>query len=158
MFEFLKNVMRDGEEFPEHPNVRFPVSGADVKNAEYRVGVQFPNQLRAFFSEIGCGFLKASQTDSARTEFNYINRFLDPNEVAELYLGVNEDLSPSEGFDDGELPFFEIGDQLYLVVRRDGDNDNQVCWPLGEVICDDLVTFVSKLVHDPRFYHKSVLD
>lgn len=141
--------MRDGTKEPEYPNVRFPVSAEDIERAERRIGNRFPEQLRCFFSEVGCGFLKASQLETSRADFNYINRFLDPDEIADLLLGEDESVLPSEGFGDGELPFFEIGDQLYLVMR-----EGRVCWPFGDVICDDFITFVTELVNHPRFYHE----
>lgn len=149
MFHFLTTIMRNGTEEPDFPNVRFPVSAEDIESAERRMGNPVAEQLREFFSEIGSGFLKASQSDTSRTGFNYINRFLDPDEIAELLLGEDEDILPSEGFDDGELPFFEVGDRLYLVMR-----EGQVCWPFGDVISENLLTFVTELANNPRFYHE----
>lgn len=156
MFHFLTDIMRDGEVEPEYPNVRFPVAVEEVESAERRIEIQFPEQLRAFFSEIGCGFLKASQAETSGTDFNHINRFLDPDEIADLFLGEDEGLLPSEGFDDGELPFFEIGDQLYLVIRVSDNGYGQVCWPFGDVVCNDLVAFVTELAIDPGFYNELI--
>ena len=68
MFEFLQDVMLDGEQFPNHPNTRYPVSDEDIKEAEGRLGFQLPSQLRVFFQEIGCGFLKSSPNDISQTE------------------------------------------------------------------------------------------
>ncbi|WP_146117663.1 MULTISPECIES: SMI1/KNR4 family protein [Pirellulaceae] len=150
MFHFLTSIMRDGTGEPDFPNVRFPVTAEDIESAERRIGNPFPEQLRKFFCQIGSGFLKAPQSDTSRTDFKYINRFLDPDEVAELFLGEDEDIFPSEGFDDGELPFFEIGDRLYLVLR-----DGQVCWPFGDVISQNLLAFVTELANNPRFYHEA---
>ena len=156
MFEFLQDVMLDDEQFPNHPNTRYPVSYEDIKEAEGRLGFQFPSQLRKFFQEIGCGFLKSSPNDISQTEFNIINRFLDPDEITDLFLGEDEILTPEEGFGENILPFFEVGDQLFIAIQLNSKNGNQVCWPFGDIICEDLITFTSKLAENPSFYEEDI--
>jgi hypothetical protein len=153
MFEFLINVMKDGMTDRAARNVRYPVDPKDIDEAEKRLGFKLPSQLRAFYEQIGCGFLRLPPNADDSRRLNYINRFLDPDEVATLYLGEDEDFDPSDGFDSTELPFFEVGDGLYIVIKMSGDDSNRVCWPSGEEISPDLVTFTRHLVEDPRFYH-----
>jgi antitoxin YxxD len=156
VFEFMSDIVEYSRNHPESPNVFFPVSQGDVLEAEARLGRVFPDELKAFFKEIGCGFLKAGLPERSRTRFNYLNRFLDPREIADVSSGIDEDLTPSEGFAANELPFFEIADQLYLVFRSSGDRPNAICWSLGREIAPDLAEFVRQLTIDPRFYHSSI--
>lgn len=155
MFEFMNDIIESSRKNPEGANVFYPVSQSDIAEAEIRLKRLFPDELKAFFGEIGCGFLKAGKADLSRTSFNYLNRFLDPGEIADICLGEDEDMAPSEGFAADELPFFEIADQLYLVIRPDGNNPHSICWPYGDPIADDLLIFVSRLINDPRFYHSN---
>src|SRR5688572_20313566 len=113
MFEFLVPIMTDGTDGAVAPNVRYPIDQNDITEAETRLGFSFPPQLRAFFTEIGSGFLTTGMNSAAPAKVTYINRFLDPDEVATLYLKEDDELVPSEGFGAGEIPFFEVGDRLY---------------------------------------------
>jgi|GEM_PF-4826311 len=78
-----------------------------------------------------------------------------PGQVADLTTGQDEELSPSEGFDEGEIPFFEVEDRLYLVIRPSATYSNRVCWPYGDQISESLVEFTKRLAVDPKFYHGS---
>src|SRR5262249_49419088 len=113
----------------------------------------FPEQLRQFFREIGYAFFRASDRSAPNVSVNYINRFLAPSQIADLLLGADQEIAPSEGFDDGEIPFFEVGDQLYLVLRSSDALPAQVAWPIGDRIADDLIEFTKRLAANPRFYH-----
>lgn len=151
MFEFLLEMMKNGNDYSSSPNVRFPVSTSTILDAEERLRMQFPSQLRAFFEEIGCGFLKIA-TGKESKQVNYINRFLEPLEIADLIMNGDTEIMPSEGFSVGDIPFFEVGDMLYLVISPTNEKPNQICWPDGDLISEDLITFTKSLMEDPRFY------
>lgn len=155
MFEFMNDIIERSKNDPEGANAFFPVSLSDIAEAESRLKRSLPDGLKTFFCEVGCGFLKAGRADLSHTKFNYLNRFLDPGEMADLCLGEDEDTMPSEGFAANELPFFEVGDQLYLVLRPDGNHPNAVCWSRGDRVVDDVQAFVRRLTNDPRFYHSN---
>jgi hypothetical protein len=145
--------MANGNEERDHPNVFYPVAEGEIVDAESRLGVRLPEQLRTFYHEVGYGFFKSARPLTERSGFTYINRFLAPSQVADLLTGQDEEVSPSEGFDEGELPFFEVGDRLYLVIRPSTRHPNQVCWPYGDQISEDLIEFTKRLAVNPRFYH-----
>jgi antitoxin YxxD len=153
MFEAIRRLMVDGATNPDHPNVFYPVTDAEIATSEQRLGYELPQQLQTFHREVGYGFFKSSSPESRGSEYNYINRFLAPSQVADLLLGNDEEVMPSEGFDDGEIPFFEVGDRLYLVLRPNSSHSAQVCWPYGDKVSDDLIEFTERLALNPRCYH-----
>jgi hypothetical protein len=153
MFEVIRNLMVDGNKTPDHPNVFYRVSDAEIVESERRLAFHLPDELRAFYQEIGYGFFKTVTPQVIGDNYNYINRFLAPSQIADLLLGDDEESMPSEGFDAREIPFFEVGDRLYLVLRPSPTPPNQVAWPFGDKVSDDLVEFTKRLAANPRFYH-----
>jgi hypothetical protein len=152
MFEAFRTLMADGDRHPDAVNVYYPIDPSEIDESERRLGYRFPSELREFFREIGYGFFKSASDPHDKRDYNYINRFLAPSQVADLLLGAEPDEIPSEGFGEGEIPFFEVGDQLYLVVRPTSVLPNQVCWPFGDHVADSLVEFTENLARDARFY------
>jgi len=152
MFERIRSLMVSGSEVPHHPNVYYPVSDEEIYASETRLGFQLPEQLKTFHQEIGYGFFTSASPQTFEGNFNYINRFLAPAQIADLLLNHDEESSPSEGFNEGEIPFFEVSDQLYLVLRSSLTNLNQVAWPYGAVVCNTLIEFTKRLADNPTFY------
>ena len=117
------------------------------------MGLKFPEQLRMLLFEAGTGTIKAKKGEESHFKYsNFVNRFLGPTEMAELFLGEPIDSAPEEGFDDGELPFFEVGDQEYFVLRPRTEEPNAVYRAFGEAVADDVLSFVGKLLEEPYFY------
>jgi hypothetical protein len=153
MFEKIRKLMVNGNDNPDHPNVFYTVSNEEATASARRLGFELPEQLRTFHREVGYGFFTTSFPEHHGERYNYINRFLAPSQIADLLLGCDEELMPGEGFDEGEIPFFEVGDRLYLVLRPNPKKPSQVCWPFGDTVSNDLVEFTKRLADNPRFYH-----
>ena len=152
MFEFLTKykVSHFDINMDYGPNVFFPLSENDISKQERRLGFDFPFQLRTFYKEIGNGFITANVSDAEKNiSCSSINRFITPEEATDLYIGEDVVVMPEEGFGDDELPFFEIGDGLFLVMRK---NCNGIYWSLGDLVANDLVEFVKQLLDSPIFY------
>lgn len=147
-FDYLKGFV--SKEESGHPNWFTPLAESAVTQAEDRIGFRFPASLRSFYLEIGSGFLAANEAGDKKT--TSVNRFLTPGEVADLYLGDSE-LMPPEGFEPGELPIFEVGNDLFLVMRLAGDRDAGMFRMSGTKVADNFTDFVGRLYHeDPRYY------
>lgn len=153
MFEHLRQLMADGNRNPDYPNVFYPVSDEEVATSERRLGYPLPEQLRAFYREVGYGFFKTATPEASEHYYNHINRFLAASQIADMLLGEDRYSMPEEGFDEGEIPFFEVTDQLYIVLRASPSGSYEVTWPDGEAICGDLIEFARRLAADPSFYH-----
>jgi hypothetical protein len=143
VFEFLAiyRGLTDG------PRRFYPVEAADIDAAERQLGFAFPPELRAFYSQVGYGWLGADGLDSAR------NLFVHPLDVVDLLNGSSE-FAPPEGFLAGDLPFFDAGGGCFLVVRPNSRRPLAVFRDSGdnEPVASDVVEFCRRLARDPGFY------
>jgi hypothetical protein len=147
-FDYLKRFV--SKEESSHPNWFTPLDESAVAEAEGRIGFRFPPSLRSFYLEIGSGFLATNEAGDKKT--TSVNRFLTPAEVADLYLGDSE-LMPPEGFEAGELPVFEVGSDLFLVMRLAGGREAGIFRMSGTKVADNFSDFVRRLYYeDPRYY------
>ena len=150
-FEYLKRYV--SRESPPTRNWFTPVTEDEIRAAEQRVGSSFPAALRQFYLEVGSGFLRASEGDKKVT--TNVNRNLDPAEAAALRLGEAEASAPPEGFEDGDLPIFEVGDQLFLVMKPATTRPDAVYWMYGEEVAPSFEDFVRRLYfEDPDYFRQ----
>jgi len=149
-FSFLESFINT----PMKPadNVFFPVKQQNIDEAEKLLGYALPAPLIEFYSEIGYGFLQASENRRVVNDSD-INRIIDPVSVSELILGISE-LQPTEQFDSGDIPFFEIGDELFIVMKTKAKKANTIFLAHGErMIAENLEEFIRKLYFEcPDFY------
>jgi hypothetical protein len=139
----------------EPPNRFWPLTERHVRDAERRLGYTFPSELRWFFSEIGCGFFSQGILDKKRDR-SLVNGVLSPAEIADLLLKTDNPLRPGEGFMEGVMPFFDVGESSYLVLRPASVSPNRVYWPDGkEVISETLQEFFNRLHEQAGFYRKT---
>lgn len=134
------------------PNRFYPVAWGDVAKAEERIGFRFPPQLRCFFQQVGSGFFGAAEGCKEVAVADHVNRILNPIEISDLMMGESQ-LAPEEGFDEGEMPFFEVGDGSFLIMKPVSENPDAVYWSYGPMVSLSLGEFVSELYYrDPLFY------
>ena len=134
------------------PNRLWLVKPNEIEDAETRLGFAFPYQLRRFYNEVGCGFLSQGVEDKKRDP-SLINGILGPSEVADLLCDADNPARPYEGFVDGVLPFFDVGENTYLVLLPRSDSPNRVYWPDGkQIIAEDLYEFFKELHRHAGFY------
>ena len=151
MFDYLKTFIGAHDS----PNDFYPVSKREIEIAEERLGFLFPSDLKTFFEEIGCGFLKIGVDDSKRDP-SLVNRFLSPKEIADILLDEDNMMRPYEGFLKGVMPFFDVGENTYLVLRPKSRTPNKVFWPDGkETIAETFHEFVERLHKNADFYRNS---
>ncbi|MDT3499220.1 SMI1/KNR4 family protein, partial [Bacillus toyonensis] len=80
MFNFLKEyVVADRSVRSKQKPIFYPIYQDEIDEAESLLQMELPKELKRFYQEIGCGFLKSDK----RTFFN---RFMDPNSVADFPL------------------------------------------------------------------------
>jgi hypothetical protein len=135
------------------PNRFWPVTADEIGAAEARLGHEFPSELRKFFQEIGYGFYGEGIKDSKRT---HVNRVMDPTSIADILLDKSEPYRPHEGFLNGVMPFFDLGESTFLVLKPKTTLPNRVFWPDGvKVVSESLIEFFEELYVHADFYHKS---
>ncbi len=131
MYEQIVN--QEGSDFCSIDRVK-------IAQAEERMGIKFPHELKQFYEEVGCGFVAS---DGA------INRVISPMECARIRLreGIYEgdpDLEMYESCEEESLLFFEIMEGVYASIALGPDERNKVYFA-DEKIADSLFEFLSKI-------------
>ena len=128
------------------------LSDEDIVSQEKRLapyGYQFPEQLKAFWKEFGCGYLCPNDALD--------NGFEKPSTAVDIYLSEGEWAKVKLSFDlfvQNELPFFQIGHLDYITIGiEEGVNLGKV-YRLGEEIAPNLVEFVQRILQNPSYYNE----
>jgi hypothetical protein len=163
-FSFLNiydiRVPRENPLVPAEENVFIHLEASDIQEAEALLGYPFPSELRAFYEQIGYGYLSTPHNPPPGHHQSG-NEILPPLTAARFALGITEwegqeswiaedvveDLVP------GEIPFMDAADSsIFVTVRALSQNPNAV-WYLGRRIEDSFETFVRNLYYDdPNYY------
>lgn len=159
MFEFLKPYKyKNIHEKRFTKNNFFPVTDEEILNFEEKFGYELPSQLKAFYKEVGYGFLTRPHEYQEDYQFSNTNRVNPPDLLTEmLENGQSSGLISEDAYEllqPGDIPFFEIGDSSsFMFMKTKSDNPNAV-WYMGAVkVADYLEEFIHKLYYDgPAYY------
>lgn len=141
-FDFMLNGKHDFQDVPV----------SLISDSERRLGFNFPDELKLFYSQVGCGFIKGSETDN-------FNRIMDPSSIADVIL--REDVYEFDPDLDGlydnsnRLVFFEVVEGLFLELGLDSDLDTPV-YHFDIKIADSLFEFMTNMNKDPDYYFSLV--
>ena len=113
------------------------------------LGYHFPKELKAFWSEIGCGYLCPD---------DFVDNGLErPNTVLDIYLNEGDWANIKLNcniIDKNELPFFLINDLDYITIGlEEGVNLGKI-YRFGEEIAPTLTDFVQQLLQDATYYNR----
>lgn len=117
-----------------------PVSASEI--SEYACGVAYPADLVECWLQIGCGFLSRNREGVRLTSFQ--NRLMGPDEIQELGECTYSIDHPY----DVAIPFFDIADMSYLLMKHDG----AIIHENGDFIANNLEVFLYDLVRSPEFW------
>lgn len=163
MFEFMvhltngKIISRKVQAATESDPYEYYISGfwkvdpADICTVESELGYKLPDQLSAFYSEIGVGTIR---TPGKVEGFSY-NNVIFPWDISGLFSGDCAWMEPGLEIQPNVLPFFERDVGLFLCLRPGTAEPNAVYWMWGDKICNSLVEFFEKLVVDPDWFNPS---
>ena len=125
-------------------------SKAEISMQEERLktlGYCFPLELKAFWSEIGCGYL--CPNDSVD------NGLEEPATILDIYFSEGEwsDVKfVCDIIDKNELPFFRIYDLCYLTIGLEEGNNLGKIYYCGDEIAANLVDFTNHILLNPVYY------
>src|SRR5699024_8369638 len=142
----VKLHMTDFSFLNELTNNTYKVSKDQILQAEQRMGVSFPGDLKQLYLEVGYGFIKGQSA-------NAINRILGPGAVADVELreGVFEfDSDLDEVYDEDKLIFFEVNEGIYLSI--DLQLVNNPIYYMDIQIAESLEDFFKKFINDNEYY------
>ncbi|MDV6036130.1 SMI1/KNR4 family protein [Bacillus sp. SM-B1] len=150
MFNFLKEyVVADRSvRFKQKP-IFYPIYQDEIDEAESLLQMELPKELKRFYQEIGCGFLKSDK----RTFFN---RFMDPISVADFRLRKDiYEYNPNlDDVVDDSLVFFEVTELNFLTIKFKEENELGQC-PIyygSTKIANSLEEFLIKMDENPDYY------
>lgn len=128
----------------------YPLNESDIKAAEERLGRRFPEELRTFFLEIGYGFL-------CNDDKSGVDRFMDPDSLVDFVLGVGThkgDLDRVMYDDPHFLPFFEVGEGVYLTLALDEVSSDGACpvYYFETKVADSILDFVTKMDQETDYF------
>lgn len=122
----------------------YKVEESEIVEAEKRMGVSFPEDLRKFYKEVGYGFVL--------NEIRAINRLIDPLGCADIRLRediyeYDPDLEIYESIEEESLIFFEINEGVYASI---GLQDGKI-YMIDEVVAESLLDFL-KNIAKPEYF------
>ncbi|MBS2970797.1 SMI1/KNR4 family protein [Metabacillus sp. KIGAM252] len=121
----------------------------DVKEAEERLQMKFPGELKSLYKELGYGFL--CNHDKTRRD-----RIMDPHSIADFILDEDEfiDEDVKELYPDHMLVFFEIGSGNYLTLDLRQEDSNGTCpiYYFDTKIADSIIDFMNEMDKEIDYY------
>ena len=141
MYDYLKPYI----EPQGNANYQFyPVSQDEILEAEKRMEMAFPSQLKEFYQDIGYGFFNGDQ-------FN-INRIMSPSDIADFMCNDEPyDCIDKSIYEENEMPFMHISGEDFLTIVSDGDDKGSILY-FGTKIAESFYSFVEKMYREPNFY------
>lgn len=117
----------------------------EIEEAERRMGITIPCELRKFYQEVGYGYVK--------NEPGAINRLIDPLGCADIRMRediyeYDLDLEMYESYEENSLIFFEVNEGVYISI---GLSDGKIYFT-DKVIAESLLDFLEKIV-DPDYWN-----
>lgn len=139
MFENLLKEIKNKKNVFEF----YKLEEEEIKDAEERLGYSFPPILRAFYCEVGYGFIKGSPS--------FINRIMAPDEVADFMRDEEEYQYVDKSiYSENEMVFYHIADEDFLTIEMLGDSGAVKYF--DEIIAVDLIDFINKMMVNPNYF------
>lgn len=118
----------------------YKVEQNEIIEAEKRMGITIPYDLRKFYQEVGYGFVK--------NESGAINRLIDPLGCSDIRMRedmyeYDPDLEMYETYEENSLIFFEVNEGVYMSI---GLNDGKIYFA-DRVVAESLLDFLQKIVN-----------
>lgn len=130
------------------------VTEDDIIQAEEKLGMQFPEQLRTFYLEAGAGYL--IDPEEAATD---LDRLLSPLEVIQIrnregefaqYARYLLKSSTEQREKEGDLIFFQIDHATYLTIAS---KDSGAIYYNKLKIAENLKEFIEKELEDHHYFY-----
>ena len=147
MFIFLKEyVVNDEHEKNNKKHIFYKLNSDCVERAEKELDIQFPEELKKFYAEIGYGYF----CDKDKTD---INLLMSPQQIVDYCKGTGNYVysEDRELMKADELVFFELDCNSHLKTKVTGENNGKVFFGRKE-IAPNLESFIKKLDAESGFY------
>lgn len=130
-----------------------PVESELITQMERDTGITLPPHFRRFYELIGHGAVQRGR-NGVCVEYD-LNIIVDPERLKSFMLRTEPTFLVDETmFEEGDLPFFDMGSYSYLVMRINSEKPDAIYWPYDRaVVSENIWEFVDQLLENPRFYH-----
>lgn len=126
-------------------HIFYKVDDTDIVEAESKLGITLPTQLKEFYRKVGYGFFHRGR--------GVVNRLLSPLQVAQINL--REDFYESdpdldvyfEMNEQDKILFFEANEGLYLTIDTRGEQN--AIYLFNKEVAHSFGDFISKLLVSP---------
>ena len=162
-YEYLKKYINNTTDLAPR-NIFTSVDLQDIKNAQKRLGFEFPESLKEFWLEIGTGVINKS----INGKVYYVNYIFSPEQIADIMLLREEsDYILPEAVEyiekgyikDDDIIFFEVGDMSsFLVMKPSSDKPDAVYDEIGALIEEHFEKFIWRLYYESPDYYLYVDD
>lgn len=128
----------------------FRVNPTDISTAEDRIGIILPDELKAFYMDIGYGFICVGESV-------YANRIVSPRTIVDFYLGkgsYENDERRQYYQDKTKLIFCEVSENTFLIMDIAQQSSTGQC-PIYDYdvrIADSLIDFLDKMDRKVNYY------
>jgi hypothetical protein len=147
----FKSFRKDPDDWDDLEFIQFvPVNADEIEMLQTHLGRPLPDQLVAFWTEVGQGVAAASVDGQRTTEA--ANWVIAPDIICEML--TEPDIVPHVVRDDvTAMPFFEADPNRYLAVLVDGQNRGTIVTLQDrDVLSSSVADFFRLLAIDPDFY------
>ena len=143
----FKTTKQDIDDVPPLDNCFLPVSDGELHRAEQALERDFSSDIRAFYREVGYGFLVRGIHGEVARETNGI---VHPSIAVRLAKELDEDI----GIREGDLPVFEAAPRFFFVMRPATKTPNALFVAGFDVFLEaSLSNFIRRLYFEsPNFY------
>ena len=137
------------EEIVQHEGNKFYQVKKDViGDVQEEIGIFLPKELKAFYEEVGYGFLRSDR-------YNF-NRIMSPKSLCDFRLrkGQFSDSSELEFYEEYErdqIIFFEISEGSYLSMGFSKENNGEVFYGRSK-IANSLYEFLEKYQENEHYF------
>lgn len=149
MFDYLKKyVMANEDQNSDKKHVFYKVRKEDIKKAEERMLLEFPEEMVLFLEEIGYGFFY--DKDECFTDV-----LMKPQDIADFRCAEgNYFYSEERDFLKAEdLVFFEVDANCHIYIKLSGENKGKVY--LGrKMIAENFESFILKISEKSNYFLK----
>lgn len=150
-FDFLKSYIYEAEDDSASAGKHsfYKLAVEDITEAEQRLKSKFPPELRAFYSEVGYGFMCNATVDM-------FDRLMDPASVVDFQLceGIYDINEPEEYYGKNFLTFFEVSEVSFIAMDISNQNPMGQCpiYYFESKIADSLEEFIRKMDENADYY------
>lgn len=126
----------------------YAVEKQSIIKIQKDMGIMLPDDLKAFYEEIGYGFLESRQES--------FNRIMAPGSICDFRFreeefADNPELEVYAAYERDKLVFFEVCEGYYLLIGFSKNNNGKI-FDGDKMIADNLKQFLIEYQKDENYY------